>query len=333
MKKKLLSFAACICLALSMTFSAGALNLYFDGAPLVTDVPAQIINGRTMVPIGHIFNALGATVTWDGSTRTAVGEKDGTKVVIQIDNTTAYVNDTPVVLDTPAMIVNDRTMVPAWFVSEAFGAKVYWDGTTSTVRIATKVYDVVRVVDGDTIVVNYNGVEEKVRLIGVDTPESVHPDSDKNTEAGILASDYTKQHLEGKQVELEFDVQQRDQYGRLLAYVWVDGVMYNKTLLKDGVANLATYPPNVKYVDEFTAIVGARNPDTQPDTSDDNEPAVNEPVKTSGTYVGSIESDKYHNPGCRFAEAISPENEIWFDTAQEAQAQGYSPCGVCHPAA
>lgn len=328
MRKKLLSLLGCASLALSMTVSAGALNLYFDGAPLETDVPAQIINSRTMVPIGHIFNALGAKVTWDGATRTAIGEKDGTKVVIQIDNTTAYVNDDPVILDTPALIVNDRTMVPAWFVSEAFGAKVYWDGETGTVRIATQVYDVVRVVDGDTIVVDYNGVEEKVRLIGVDTPESVHPDSDKNTEAGILASDYTKQRLEGKQVELEFDVQQRDQYGRLLAYVWVDGVMYNKTLLKDGVANLATYPPNVKYVDEFTAIVEARN-----DGDSGEQGSGNDPVKTSGTYVGSLQSDKYHNPSCRYAEKIEPENEIWFDTVEEAQSMGYEPCGVCHPTA
>ena len=327
MKKKLLAIMMSACIALSMTVSASALNLYFDGAPLVTDVPAQIINNRTMVPIGHIFNALGAKVTWDGATKTATGEKDGTKVVLQIDNTTASINDKAITLDTPAMIVNDRTMVPAWFVSEAFGAKVYWDGSTSTVRIATQVYDVVRVIDGDTIVVNYNGNEEKVRMIGVDTPESVHPDSSKNTEAGVSASEYTKKHLEGKQVELEFDVQQRDQYGRLLAYVWVDGKMYNKTLLEDGIANLATYPPNVKYVDEFTAIVNARNPGNSDSQENPNDPDV----KDSGQYVGSLESDKYHLPGCRFAEKISEGNEIWFDTEEEAITAGYKPCGVCNP--
>ena len=189
---------------------------------------------------------------------------------------------------------------------------------SDTQESGTILYTVTRVIDGDTIEVDYNGTIEKVRLIGVDTPESVHPDSSKNTEEGILASDYTKARLEGKRVELEFDVQQRDQYGRLLAYVWVDGVMYNKTLLEEGVANLATYPPNVKYVDEFTAIVEARDSQEQ-----------EAPVKTSGTYVGSIDSDKYHIPGCRFAEKILPENEIWFDTAEEAQAAGYSPCGVC----
>lgn len=55
------------------------------------------------------------------------------------------------------------------------------------------------------------------------------------------------------------------------------------------------------------------------------------PVKQEGTFVGSLESDKYHYPSCRHAEKILKENEIWFDTAAEAQQAGYSPCGVCHP--
>lgn len=66
-------------------------------------------------------------------------------------------------------------------------------------------------------------------------------------------------------------------------------------------------------------------------------PSFDEPVaettsqKSSGVYVGSIDSDKYHNPGCRFAKEILPENEIWFDSAEDAQNSGYSPCGGCHP--
>lgn len=114
--------------------------------------------------------------------------------------------------------------------------------------------EVLRVVDGDTIVVKYNGKDEKVRLIGVDTPESVHPNETKNTEEGIKTSEYTKKRLTGKTVELELDVQERDKYGRILAYVYIDGEMYNKELLKLGYAKLATYPPNVKYVDDFTKL-------------------------------------------------------------------------------
>ena len=110
-------------------------------------------------------------------------------------------------------------------------------------------------VDGDTFKITYNGTTTKVRLIGVDTPESVSPNQSKNNKYGVEASNYTKERLEGQTVHLEFDVQQTDKYGRLLAYVYLeDGTMYNKELLEKGYAQIATYPPNVKYVDEFTQI-------------------------------------------------------------------------------
>lgn len=112
-----------------------------------------------------------------------------------------------------------------------------------------------RVVDGDTIVVKVDGKKEKVRMIGVDTPESVHPDESKNTEFGKEVSNFTKKKLEGKYVRLETDVQERDKYGRILAYVYLDNKMFNKTLLEKGYAKLMTIPPNVKHADEFKEIV------------------------------------------------------------------------------
>jgi len=112
---------------------------------------------------------------------------------------------------------------------------------------------VLRVVDGDTIQVEINGKKEKVRMLLIDTPETVHPN--KPVEAwGLEASEYTKKTLTGKKVELEFDVQERDQYGRLLAYVWLDGRLYNQKLLEQGLAQVVVYPPNVKYVDQFRDI-------------------------------------------------------------------------------
>ncbi len=193
------------------------------------------------------------------------------------------------------------------------------NGVVSAPHPESTLYSVTRVVDGDTIEVDYNGTLEKVRLIGVDTPESVHPDSSKNTEEGILASDYTKAKLEGKQVELEFDVQQRDQYGRLLAYVWVDGLMYNKTLLEDGVANLATYPPNVKYVDEFTAIVQAREPQTTPDTGTQD---TQEPDQSRTVYITPTGKRYHYDNHCNGGTYIE-------STLDEALARGLTPCQKC----
>lgn len=325
--------------AAALVVSAGAVDLYVDTVKLEPDSPPVIVDGRTLVPVRAIFEALGAEVEWDADTRTATGTRGDTTVSVQIDNTTAYVNGESRVLDVPARLINNRTMVPARFISESFGCQVFWDQATQTVRVASKLYTVTRVVDGDTIVVDIDGTAETVRLIGVDTPESVHPDADKNTEAGVAASDYTKAALEGKEVELELDVQERDKYGRLLAYVYLDGVMYNKTLLEEGVADIATYPPNVKYVDDFKAIVAARNDsaaeDTTPSTpstpSTSNTSSTPSVGHTSGTYIASKESDKYHKPTCRHAKKITADNEIWFVSAEEAATAGYSPCGTCKP--
>lgn len=410
MKRIITAFIACMLL----TCTAGAVDLYVDTNKVATDTPPAIVEGRTLVPVRAIFEAIGATVEWDNSTRTASGEKYGTIVSIQIDNTTAYVNGEARTLDVPAQLINNRTMVPARFISEAMGCDVTWYQKTQTVGVADKVkgqhiyvtetgkryhfsgtcnggtyYEatlaeamgrglepcdkcvlvngdpnvitvpdgkykttVLRVVDGDTFVVNYNGIEEKVRLIGVDTPESVHPDSSKNTAVGVLASEYTKERLEGKEVELEFDVQQRDLYGRLLAYVYVNGVMYNKTLLEDGVANLATYPPNVKYVDDFTEIINTRNRENNKDLSDipswllDDAPITppsgnsnnfniydnEDQQKTTYSYVLNSGTMKFHKPSCNSVKKIAPDNYSTYEgTREEVIAKGYDPCGNCHP--
>lgn len=79
-------------------------------------------------------------------------------------------------------------------------------------------YPVLKVVDSDTIDVNYNGTKERIRLLCVDTPESVHPDQSKNTAMGRKASDYTKKRLTGQSIELEFETKIRGKYGRLLAW-------------------------------------------------------------------------------------------------------------------
>ncbi|SHI74505.1 Endonuclease YncB, thermonuclease family [Geosporobacter subterraneus DSM 17957] len=229
-----------------------------DGKQLQFDVPPAVVQGRTLVPLRAIFEALGATLDWDNPTKTVTGTKGSTTIVLTIGNKTATINGAKKDLDVPGTIINSRTLVPARFIAEALGAKVDWDAATKTVVIksgaAATTYKVLRVVDGDTLEIEYNGAKEKVRLIGVDTPESVHPDAAKNNEFGEIASIFTKGLLEGKEIELEFDVQERDKYGRLLAYVWINGKMYNKTLLEEGYAKVATFPPNVKYVEDFKAL-------------------------------------------------------------------------------
>ena len=116
-------------------------------------------------------------------------------------------------------------------------------------------YDVVRVVDGDTIIVDIDGAETRVRLIGVDTPESVHPDDTLNSERSQVASDFTSALLTGKQVYLEYGEEKTDKYGRTLAYVFLsDKTMIEAELLKNGMAEVMTIEPNSKYASYFECI-------------------------------------------------------------------------------
>lgn len=116
-------------------------------------------------------------------------------------------------------------------------------------------YPVSRVVDGDTFLID-DGSEKgkRVRLIGVDTPETVHPR--KPVEYyGREASDYVKNLLANQRIGLEFDVDTTDRYGRLLAYVYLqDGTFLNAHLIEKGYGQIATYPPNVKYVEMFQKL-------------------------------------------------------------------------------
>lgn len=119
-------------------------------------------------------------------------------------------------------------------------------------------YDVVSVTDGDTFSVNINGEKTKIRLIGVNTPESVAPDEDRNCEEGKVASREMKSLLNGKKVYLEFDKEREDKYGRTLAYAYLeDGTMINKYLLEKGYAEVMTIEPNTKYAAEFSSIENA----------------------------------------------------------------------------
>ena len=108
---------------------------------------------------------------------------------------------------------------------------------------------VVRVVDGDTIRVLLDGAEEPVRYIGIDTPEPSHPTLGAEP-FGPEASAFNEQLVGGGLLCLERDVSARDRYGRLLRYAWLeDGTMVNERLVEAGLARVATFPPDVRYIE------------------------------------------------------------------------------------
>ena len=111
-----------------------------------------------------------------------------------------------------------------------------------------------RVVDGDTVQLADGRL---VRYIGIDTPEMRRRMNGRWIEdpqpMAHEATGANRRLVEGKRVRLEYDVQTHDRFGRLLAYVYVDGVMVNEELLHQGLAQLLTIPPDVKYVERFRA--------------------------------------------------------------------------------
>lgn len=126
-----------------------------------------------------------------------------------------------------------------------------------------------RTVDGDTIEITFpdNTEPTKVRLIGVNTLESVSPDTTKNNKYGEMASDFTKsQFKDGQEIWLEYDEEKYDKYGRLLAYVWtsdnintqsetdITTYMYNAIILTSGQGYDIVYEPNHKYANIFANL-------------------------------------------------------------------------------
>ncbi|WP_309866907.1 thermonuclease family protein [Desmospora profundinema] len=197
---------------------------------------------------------------------------------------------------------------------------------------------VVRVIDGDTIVARVKEKEERIRFIGVDTPETVHPEKGEEP-FGKEASDFTKTHLPaGGTIFLEMDAEERDHYGRLLAYIWVEEELFNASLLQEGLATTLTIPPNVKYRDEFRALeqesrekeVGLwGEEEASGGQGSGNDPAVTGTGGCEGQIKGNVnrKGEKiYHVPGGPNYEQVKEEE--WFCTEEEAKSAGYrSPRG------
>ncbi len=201
---------------------------------------------------------------------------------------------------------------------------------------------VVRVVDGDTVLINLNGKEERVRMLCVDTPESVSPNVDPQP-FGKEASAFTKMTLPaGKSIHVEMGLGDgRDKYGRLLAYIYVDGKMFNKTLLEKGLARVAyVYAPNTKYVDQFYEIqknaqakeIGIWSIENYAtDKGFDAEAYKNQKSKSTSksettstcTIKGNINGSSkiYHMPGQQNYDVTKAEE--MFCTEKEAQEAGF----------
>lgn len=110
-------------------------TVILNGQKLFFDVPPLIENGRTLVPLRAIFEAMGAKVYWDAAARKVTATRGTTTVVMPLYSTRPTINGVVYTLDVPTKIVNNRSLAPLRFVCEAFGGKVTWNGNMRTIKI------------------------------------------------------------------------------------------------------------------------------------------------------------------------------------------------------
>lgn len=139
MKKFLTMFLAALCTFTPIT--ASAIDVNIDRKPLKMDVEPAVINGRTLVPMRSIFEALGSEIEWNNYTKGITAQKDDKTIVLYLNETIAYIDGISYKMDTPAVAIDGRTMVPARFVAESLDCQVYWDGYEKCVSIFTNEAD------------------------------------------------------------------------------------------------------------------------------------------------------------------------------------------------
>jgi len=212
-------------------------------------------------------------------------------------------------------------------------------------------YKVVRVVDGDTVVITYQGKLEKVRMLCVNTPESVHPDKKQNIPMGKTASNYTKKRLKGRYVDLEFEGPLRGNYHRLLSYLILDGENFNLELVKKGLSPYYTkYGLSKKYDQDFRdaeryarnhklhiwgdPILAQKYLRLKSKWGQSRSKASSSTLivqKKEWSYVASRKSKIFHRADAKCVKTISPHNLIGFKSREEAIASGRRPCKACRP--
>lgn len=200
-----------------------------------------------------------------------------------------------------------------------------------------------RVIDGDTLLISYEGKEERVRLLLVDTPESVKEGVEIQPFAKE-ASNYVKELLpQGTNIEVELGEQERDKYERLLAYIYVDGKMLNEMLIAEGYARVGyVYENNNRHVEQlYEAQEAAKQQKVNiwsidgyvTDRGYDVDAVGNKDVsldevsnlnseETTGKIKGNANSKIYHVPNGKNYDT-EMKNVVWFDTVEEAEQAGY----------
>ncbi|MBW2179568.1 MAG: thermonuclease family protein [Deltaproteobacteria bacterium] len=188
-----------------------------------------------------------------------------------------------------------------------------------TVSYADQLYSVKVVFDGDTIMLSNR---KHVRYIGIDSPEMNYKKGNASP-FGFEAKKTNEKLLSGKAIRIEYDIQKKDHYGRILAYVYTaDGIFLNNEMIKKGYAWNLFKGPNTKYSKVFL---------TSQHYAMSNKLGIwnNWQEKDGVKYLGNIKSKKFHHMDCTFGKQIAYANRIIFQKKWDAFYAGFSPCRRC----
>lgn len=187
-------------------------------------------------------------------------------------------------------------------------------------NLFAKEYVVKKIIDGDTVQLDTG---EIVRYLGIDTPELFVKDRGSEFYAKEAAR-YNKRLVFMKKVRLEFDVEKKDQHGRLLAYVFVKNLFVNAELVRLGYAKAMIKLPNTKYKD---MLINYQNKAM----SEERGLWQEKKQETEASYIGNKRTSTLHRPSCKLVDKISDKNKIIFRSRFDAIKVGYSPCRKCKP--
>ena len=195
--------------------------------------------------------------------------------------------------------------------------------TLLSLPIIAQTYQASKVIDGDTIELSN---EEWIRYIGINAPELRNGIPDPYSQEAFEAN---RNLVIGKEAYLEFDVQERERYDRMLAYTYFDDLFIYTWLVENGYVQIMTIPPNVAYQDLLLEL--------QTKTREENRGlwALNEAKanqeKPQFPYIGNKNSKKFHHYFCGSVGNMKEKNKVFFLSREDAIEAGYIPCKRCKP--
>lgn len=194
-------------------------------------------------------------------------------------------------------------------------------GTFFSPGIAIAYQQVTFVYDGDTILLDSG---ERVRYLGIDAPEINHG-KEENEFMALAARDFNLKLVRNAPVRLEFDLERKDRYGRLLAYVYLEnGDMVNRLLVRRGLACVMLQRPSLRRQDILL--------EAQRKAMKEMLGIWSRALKGGRHfYVGNMRSYRFHSPDCPFGRRIHPGNLKKFSLIRDAFWAGYAPCSLCRP--